>query len=363
MQLTEEKQNVPPEVSIWSRSGPILLLGAFAVLLFKYAPFYWPLTLIALTGYAATKCWKKGGLVLSIAALITAAYMMVRSGEEILWMTLLPTSIALSWMLIFFNDKERAALALERQEKLLSSEKNGHALQEQLRAAKFALAEATQKNNAEIERLNALNAKTSAALNTARVSVDIAEQEKENIAQALNAKCESLAQEILAHSQKEIDLKQALDCVQSELFTVKNTLSALQAQKIEESAPLEDTDSEDKELKYKYATLREQFDEKSATLDDTRKELFKVENELLALQKAWTEKSFEPSDEENALIRELNTLDEERHSLEDTVAHLQEFITSLLIPKKRVSAKPRKAEALPDMIQGIIDETVSVEFP
>ena len=380
MQMIEEdKRRGLPEISLWSLSGSVLLLGAFAVLLFKYAPFYWPLTVIACAGYGAIRLWKKGGLALSFAALVIAAILMERSGEELFWITLLPTSIAISWMLIFLRDREMEVLALERHEKFLSLEKNGSGLQEQLRITKAALIQKNQESLTEKERLNALYVESASALKMTKICVEVLEKEKESlkdkcehlsqVGQTLSEKCDSLTQEVLAYQQKEIDSQQALNCAQNELFTLKNTLCTLQARQdisqenVQDSGSSEEAHSGAKMMQYKYATLREQFEEKSAILDDTRKELFKVENELLALQKACQEKDFESSDEELMLIKELSIMDEERRGLEDLVRELQEFISSLLAPKKRASVSrkinPKNLEALPDMIQDKIDQTIS----
>ena len=56
-------------ISPWAGSGPILLLLAFAIFLFKTAPSYWPLTLTAFLGFSLIRLLGKRGLLLSLVAL------------------------------------------------------------------------------------------------------------------------------------------------------------------------------------------------------------------------------------------------------------------------------------------------------
>ena len=87
------------------------------------------------------------------------------------------------------------------------------------------------------------------------------------------------------------------------------------------------------------ALLREQFEEKSDALDQTRKDLFKVENDFLGLQKAWEEKNLEPSEEAIALAEDLKTMEDQCIEMENQVIFLQDFISTLLVPKALFSSE------------------------
>ena len=112
-------------------------------------------------------------------------------------------------------------------------------------------------------------------------------------------------------------------------------------------------------LQFQFALLREQFEEKSQILDQTRKELFKVENDYLALQKAFEEKTLEPSEEILAVLNDLQVLEKECAQKEEVIASLQDFVSSLLSPKKRSprsSKKSKEQGMLPELIQTKIDQ-------
>lgn len=110
-------------------------------------------------------------------------------------------------------------------------------------------------------------------------------------------------------------------------------------------------------LEHKYRALEQQFHEKSQQLDAARKDLFRVENELLALQKTWEEQNYEISEEDLHLVEDLNRAEQECRELENQVALLQDFITTLLSPKKRAARKAKAVqEDLPLLIQEKIDQ-------
>ncbi len=110
-------------------------------------------------------------------------------------------------------------------------------------------------------------------------------------------------------------------------------------------------------IEHKYQALEQQFQEKSQQLDAARKDLFRVENELLALQKTWEEQNYEISDEDLHLVEDLNRAEQECRELENQVALLQEFITTLLSPKKRAARKTKAIQDdLPLLLQEKIDQ-------
>jgi hypothetical protein len=136
-----EKPTASTKPSSWSQSGPIWLLGAFAILLFRLAPFYWPLLLTAFVGYATNHLWKKRSFYLFLVALAIVSMGMVRSGIDPFWTLLLSTSVAFSWLLIFLGRQETEVFILNREEKIHALEKSCRSLEKQLRDAKESLSE------------------------------------------------------------------------------------------------------------------------------------------------------------------------------------------------------------------------------
>lgn len=362
-----------PTVSLWSRSGPLLLLGAFAIFLFKCAPFYWPLTLTAFLGYAATRLFKKGGLYLSLIALGCISIFIIRSGPELLWSALLSGSIAVSLLLVYLGGKDAEALAHSREEEILTLKESCRILEKQNREIKASIAHENRENIAERQRLNALYSEAALALVHNRQSLETVEKERSDFSD----KCISLSQQIASHQQKESAFQRALDDALAQLTATKHQLSEVKAQlespKVVKDEPQsitlqEEGDANEKlelsQVQSQFALLREQFEEKSETLDKARKELFKVENDYLALQKAWEEKTLESPEEDLFLLKDLKALEQECEELENQVFCLQDIISSMLLPKKRGRAKKEKeifGEVLPELLQKKIDGKTPVE--
>lgn len=359
----DQNESRPASLSLWGQSGPILLLGAFTVLIFKYAPFFWPLFLVAFAGYAGNRFWKKGSLNFSIIVLIAIAVLLIRSGVDVFWTSLLSSSIALSWLLIFLGKRETQAFMEQREEAIKSLRENCQILEKQLKDAKASLSKGHKESILEIERLNHLNLQESSSLTQLKQSLELSEKEREK----LKGRCDDLSQDIFAYQRKEIAFQRALDDAQSQLLKLKNQqiLETTKTSAASNIVPQEDAPEEKmryEQVCHQYALLREQFDEKSEALDKTRKELFRVENELLSLQKEQEETSFFLSEESLSLEKDLKILEGERCDLEAQIAILQELISSLLTPKTRRSRTAKSSnkvegqEKLPFLIQEKIDQ-------
>jgi hypothetical protein len=356
-ELSENKEIKRPQLSLWSRLGPSLLLGAFAVFLFKCAPLYTPLTLAAFLGYAATRLWKKWGLYLSLAALIGVSIFLLRTGHEALWTTILSTSIAVSWLLIYLGGQESQALADDWEEKMQTLEKQRQLLEKQCRDIGLKLKEEQRQCLAESQRANSLSAELSFVTSQARESLEHLERQRLH----LSKEHQALSVEILVDQQKNAALQLALDHASAQLIELEQKLGALIY--VEDESPVDEEEVSLEQVQQQYALLREQFEEKSVALDQARKELFRVENEFLSSQKTWEERELAPSDEVQAFCRDLQALESESRELEAHIATLQEFISSLLEPKKRPRAKKGKAlegeqEFLPELLQNKIDQSV-----
>jgi hypothetical protein len=327
--------------SFWNQSGPVLLLGAFLALTLKCAPIFTPLASTAFAGYLAIQFWKKGGLYFSLATLVAVA--IFTSGDP-LWRSVFSSSIALSWLLILLGQQEWDAFALAREEEKKSLEENRTALQKELSALKLSIAEENRKNIAEKERTHQLYVQVVRGACQAKLYLDVAEKERDK----LHAKCEALLKD-------NADAQRDLEELRSKVVPVNIT----------DVIPQEEDDPQEKaELELaqrQYALLREQFDEKTDALDKTRERLFRTENELMAMQRAQEESGFEFSDEDRHLLNDLQRLEEECSDLEAQVVNLQEFISTLLSPKKRTTVRTRKAsdsqERLPLLIQAKIDQS------
>jgi chromosome segregation ATPase len=370
MQLKDPKVHIKEDVrahaSLWNQAGPFLLLGAFAILIFKFAPFFLLFLLASIAGCAANLLWKKKGFYFSLLGLAAASIHTIRLGIDPFWSSLLSASIALSWLLIFLGRQETETFFLERAEKMKALKENQHSLEKQLREVKASLSEETKENIANRERLNHLYGQATVDLNQAKHFLEISEKERKK----LNERCETLSQDVFAYQQKEIALQHALEDAQAQLLKLKNQQLVEQ---IQESKPIstnivpqDENDPQERvrlaHVQSQYILLREQFDEKSEALDLARKDLFRVENALLTLEKTDREKFLEISDEEKFLLQELKRQDEECADLEAQVLALQEFISSLLSPKKRTIRSRKSSESqerLPLLIQEKIDQTIS----
>jgi hypothetical protein len=299
--------------SFWSQLGPVLLLGAF---LNPTSLLAWT----ALAGYFTILLWKKGGFYLSITALIAAG---IFSGGDPWWRLLLSSSIAVSWLLILLGQLEGDAFFSSCNEEKNGLDEQRIALEKELKMLKHSIAEENRKNIVEKERLNQLNVQAMRELAQSKLYLEVAEKERD---------------------------------------TLQAKYSALQTPAV---IPQEDEDPQEKmqleQAQRQYALLREQFDEKSEALDKARKELFRTENELMVMQKAQEEASFEFSDEDRSLLNDLQRLEEECSDLETQVVNLQEFISTLLAPKKRPPVRTRKSaeteQRLPLLIQAKIDQS------
>jgi hypothetical protein len=370
MQLKDPKVHIKEDVrahaSLWNQTGPFLLLGAFAILIFKLAPFFLWFLLASIAGCAAHLFWKKRGFYFSLLGLAAASIHTIRLGVDPFWSSLLSASIALSCLLIFLGRQEAETFFLEREEKMRVLKENQHSLEKQLREVKASLSEETKENIVNRERLNHLYAQATMDLNQAKHFLEISEKEREK----LHERCETLSQDIFTYQRKEIAFQHALEDAQAQLLKLKNQQLVEQSKEIKPVStnviPQEENDSQERvrlvHVQSQYMLLREQFDEKSEALDLARKDLFRVENALLTLEKIDHEKSLEISDEEKFLLQELKRQDEECVDLEAQVLALQEFISSLLSPKKRTirsRKSPESQERLPLLIQEKIDQTIS----
>jgi hypothetical protein len=337
----EKKVGQFPQISRGSRIGSVMLLGALAILLFKCAPFYWPLTLAAFLGDAAIRLWKKKGLLLSLTGLCFGSILILRSGHEPLWTVALAVSIAISWLLIFLGKQEADAFFCNRETATFVLEAERLRLEKELKAARSSNSEEQHKAAEEGERLRAFYCEEQ------RKSTE----EKEHL-RALYSE----------EQRKSAEERERLNALYLEsALTLAQAKQLLKASEQEREAMADQCQTQ---IHHQYALLREQFQEKSEALDQSRKELFRVENDFLALEKAWEEKKCEPSEIDFAIFRDLKSLEEECHEWENQVVILQEFISSLLLPKKRPRSKKNKNAQglLPDLIQNKIDQRIGELF-
>ncbi len=304
-----------PRPSALSQSGPIFLLGALTLLIFKSAPFFWPLFAAAFVGLAVSRLWKAKGFYFSLAALATVAIFMLRKGVDPLWTTLLAISISISWLLVIMGQKEMQSFVQAQEEKVRILEEEKRSLHQQLQ----------KESRLEAERLSRQHAQTSASLDQVKSAFAVSEKEREKLKEQ-NSVLERNLEETLA---KLLALQNI------------NPVAPTIVPQVEESA-------EEKlfaqQVQHQYDLLRDQFEEKSEALDQARKELFRVDSELLALEKITTEKSLEDSEESLSLARDLKALEEERTELEGQVDHLQEMVSALLTPKKRATRSKKSSD-------------------
>lgn len=361
--LKEDKSKELPDISLWSRSGPVLLLLSFAIFLFKSAPLYWPLTLTAFLGYAAVGLWNKGGLLLSFVGLSFVCVFILSSGADPLWTAMLSIAVALSLLLIYLGGLDIKAFYQSTKEKMSVFEKEQAELKKQLHDAKSTLSKEQWHNAAEKQQLIAAHSKDKEALAQVLQSLQDVKQQKLRLGQ----KCEILEAEGFAYQGKESAFKSALKDAEDQIEDLKAQVAKLSH--LIESANMEDDSSSEPlhiaQVQCQLELLRGQFEEKSEALDLARKDLFRAENDLLVLQKAWDEKLQEPSEEISAYCRDLNVLQEEGRERENQILILQEIVGALSVSQKAPPAKKRKKESdeqslLPGLIQTKIDRKRSV---
>lgn len=330
LQESDKVDSLP--LSKVGRSGPFLLLAAFAIMLFKAAPHYWPLTLTAFLGYAAIKVWEKKGLFLATAALCCICILTLRSSQEHFWVAILSGSIFSAWLLIYLGDQERKAIADERENQvnaLVQEQKN---LQQQIKEMKRSL-------SAEREKISALS--------------QTHEKQLTELTHHAHQQHSVLSEEVAAHQQKAANHEQALGSAMEQIAQLQQQLAQRPAPQVE----MEESQEEKlqiEQIRYQHALLREQFEEKSELLSQTRKELFQVENEYLSLQKAWEEKQWEAPEEFSAYVHDLKRAEEQTLEMQNQVDVLQEVISSLLLSKKRspprkTTRKSIKQKRMPDL--------------
>ncbi len=332
--------------SLLSQSGPFFLLAAYAVLIDKWVHFFWPMLMTAIIGYSATLIWKKRGFYFSLAALLPVTLYMLFRGPEPFWSSLIAACTGVSWILIFLGGQEADNFFEKKEKREKGLIGRCEALEEELRQALNSLSQENKKSIAEREDWNRVYTEAADGLSAVQRSLEASEKERDD----LSEKC-------CAYQRKEVALQHALDDAQAQLIQLKNQEKPIILQ--EENCPEEQMQLS--QMQGQHGLLREQFDEKSEVLNQTRKELFHMENAFLALQKAQDEKALTSSEENLGLMKDLKELEEQCTDLEAQVQNLQEIITSLSAPKKRVTRTRKLREDLPDLIQEKIDRVNSVE--
>lgn len=329
LQINHEAE-VQPKESLWGQLGPSLLLGSFAVLLLKSASLYWPLALTAVLGYITLLYLRRKGLFLSLCILATT-FVLLRTKVDFFWPLMLSISIALSWTLIFLGNEARISAQEQQEENLSRLQESCKDLERRLHVAKVAISQESKDLVLEKEQLHT-------QLKQLQQALQLSEKEKDKLLE----KCEALSQDAFTAQRKEIAFQHALEDAQTQLLKLKNQMASLPESPKEVMSniiPMEEANSEEKirieQIQHQYANLREQFEEKSTLLDQARQELFKMENGLLSLQRTKEEELYEFPEESLALMAELKKMQEQVLTLETEVTILQDFITSLLEPKKR----------------------------
>lgn len=337
-------------ISVWSRSGLPLLLGAFAIFLFKNASAYWPVIAAAFLGYAAIKLGKKAGFYLSLAVLCGSAIFVVKMGNTLSWTLLLSACIALSWVLIYLGGLDLESRENSIKERIFSIEEARKQLEQQLRDKSASLTEEQRNRALDKQHFAAQIAASASELSDLKQAMALLERERNE----LISQCSALSQDHLAmvlkqeRTVEEARIQLAQLQAQCDAFLQESRSQQLAMQEVPEET-----------LQFQFALLREQFEEKSQILDQTRKDLFKVENDYLALQKAFEENTLEPSEEILAVLHDLKALEKECTQKEEIIASLQDFVSMLLSPKKRSSRPSKKSKEqglLPELIQTKIDQ-------
>jgi hypothetical protein len=209
MGLQEDIQERQPRDLLWDRWGPVLLLGAFAIFLFKYAPLYWPLTMTAFLGYVATSLWKKWGIFASLAALCLVTILILRLGVEPFWTLVLSSSIAVSWFLIYLGALQSQVLVEQNQQKMRGLEKERSQLEKQVREINLRRVE-EQNQNVQL-----------------KMQIDGLMQSKADIQEEKIDLAQLQYQFALLREQFE-DKSEALDLARKDLFKIENDFLLLQ---------------------------------------------------------------------------------------------------------------------------------------
>ncbi len=115
--------------SRWSWGGSLCLVGAIALLCFKCAPLYWPFTTLALVGVSGIWLIGKRGLILAYAGWVVTFYF---TYPESLGVSAFLVSIALSWFLIYWQEKLRLREWLTQEKALASTHLEVGTLKQQL---------------------------------------------------------------------------------------------------------------------------------------------------------------------------------------------------------------------------------------
>ncbi len=207
-------------ISVLNRAGPSLLLGAFAILLFKTVPGYWPLILTAFLGYGAIRIFAKGGFYLSLATLLSVGFFLVRSSADGLWAAIFSLSIALSWFLIYWEGREADSLTRGAQQKFIALKAKGAELEKELRRQKNFHAEQVKSGAAELQHFKSLNAEVSAALTQARDTIETLQSESA----ASEEKRNLLSSQILSWQNQERGWQMALEALQNELARLQGEM-------------------------------------------------------------------------------------------------------------------------------------------
>lgn len=322
--------------------GPICLLLSISCILLKFAQHLWPIIFTTSCGFFCIWKWKKTALVVSLLVL-AGAYLAIVHSQDILWTSILCSSIALGWLLTFLGQQDAYAW-ISMKEKMLRDLKEDNAailhdlekleaIASQDQSEMALLLERFKKETDEIkERLFSLNSK-------------LEQEEKDKV--MWKSKADQLSLEISSYQRKENAFQHALEDAQSQLFLLKNANAQLlidqQTTLSKEQASIDPTQEKSLQmLQVKYGQLKEQFYEKSEALHHMRKELFLLESAFLTLQKQTEENACSFSEDDAFHMHSIMELQNQCHSLESEVEMLQDLVTHLVQPKKSLHSKKRK---------------------
>jgi hypothetical protein len=354
------------------------LLLAFAILLFRVAPFYWGLILTAFLGYLKIRVWHKRGLLFSYPALCVVSFLILRSGQDTLWASVLIASIALSWLLIYWGGLEVKEFAQKKEEKILALAKELEDTKAILSKEQWHFASEKQQWATQTTKDTHALSQLMRSLQELRYEKEMAEQKSERLSTEFfsserqqSGEKAQLLESLQALREEKEWANQKWEGVYSELCTAQDQLkqSREHIQRLNEqlSALTENKDEtttlEEKQrieqVQCQLALLREQFEEKSEMLHLARKELFRAENDLLIVQKGLDEKMLQPSEEASVHLRDLKSWEEETQNLSDHAEVLQDLVSSLLIIKKIPQPKKRKkTEKEESLLPGILQKKI-----
>ena len=286
--LCDDKKSI-----LFTLLGPICLQLGLTALLCRYACAIWPLTAAAFVGFFLIWKWEKRGFFAAVFVLI-AAMIALSSKEELFWLFLFCSSVALSWFLLLLGHRE---FAFRMAEKIQAFEQ---------------LTTASEILQTQLHQMRAQNTGL-------HVKIDEEVKEKENYKQ----KIQQMLFELTSCQNKEKELERALEEAKIRLFKYKYEQENSKEAKASEV------------MRAQFAQLREQFEEKSETLHQTRKQLFAMESELLALQKQIQEQAVGFTQEEELLFEMLKQMQDECQGLEKQILVLEQLVSFLLTPKKR----------------------------